>query len=48
MNTNRLINMGLNLLMRYGLKYFMKGKKVDPNAKRAADAMKATRRIGRM
>lgn len=48
MNTNRLMNMAINMLMRYGLKYLMKGRKMDPNAKEAADKMKATRRIGRL
>ena len=40
--------MAINMLMRHGMKFLMKGKKLDPNAKRAADAMKVTRRIGRM
>ena len=48
MNTNRLINMAMNMLMRHGMKWLMKGQKADPNAKRAQQAMKIARRTGRM
>ena len=48
MNANRLINMAINMLMRYGMKRLMKGQKTDPNTKRAQQAMKVARRAGRM
>ena len=48
MNTNRLINMAMRLLMRHGMKWLTRGQKADPNAKRAGHAIKTARRIGRM
>ena len=48
MNANRLINMAVNMLMRHGMKWLKKGQKADPNAKRVQQAMKVSRRVGRM
>ncbi len=48
MNANRLVSMLINILMRKGLQYFMRGQKNDPRMKDAAQRMKAARRLGRM
>ena len=48
MNANRLIRMAIQLLMRHGSKRLSKGQKVDPSTKRAKQAMKIGRRIGRL
>ena len=52
MNTNRLINMGMRLFMRFGMKHvakrFSKGQPADPNAKRAQQAARTLQRTNRM
>lgn len=48
MNADRLIRMAVRMLMRHGMKRLSKGEKTDPNAKRAAQAMRATNKIKRL
>ena len=50
MNANRLVNMAVRMLMRYGLRFLAKrnGGKPDPKAQEAAQKMRAGRRIGKM
>ena len=43
MNTNRLIHMAIRMVTRH----LMKGQKLDPRAKKAADAMKLARKLKR-
>lgn len=45
MSANRLMNMAIRLGVRHLMAYFMKGRKADPNVKRAADAAKMSRRL---
>ena len=46
MNANRLIRLAINLLLRYSAKG--RSTKRDPNARRAQQALKISRRIGRL
>ena len=48
MNPNRLFNIAMRLLMRYGMRWFMKGQKQDPNVKRAQQSVRNLNRIRRM
>lgn len=47
MNANRLINIAVRIGMRGIMRYFMKGRKADPNVKRTADAVKMARRLSK-
>ena len=50
MNANRLVNMAMRMLMRYGLRYLSKrnGGKQDPKVQEAAQKMRTGRRIGKL
>ena len=48
MNTDRLIRMGMNMLMRYGMRWFAKRQKPTPNDPQAKNAAKQVRMVNRI
>lgn len=48
MNADRLIRMGMNMLMRFGMKRLSKGQKPDPRMQQVQKNMKMINRIRRM
>lgn len=48
MNTNRLIRMAINMLMRRGIKHLSKGQKPNPATKQAQQSIRTINKIRRM
>ena len=48
MNADRLIRMGIKMLMRYGMRYVSKGQKPDAQTQQAQKQIKSINRIRRM
>lgn len=48
MNADRLIRMGMRVLMRYGMRWLSKGQKANPQTRQAQKSLKTINRIRRM